>query len=432
MAGVGLSRRFAPIAALDVGGSKVTCLIAERGEDGGLDIVGAGVQACAGLKSGAIVDLEATETAIVNAVHDAETEAGVGVEQVVVNVSAGQPTSQIVAVEIPIAERRVAEEDVRYALEAGCDADDVPGAAQGRELIHTIPIAYAVDDVKGVRDPRGMYGDLLGVNMHVVTAQANAVRTLAAALERCRLDVEMLCVSPIAAGLGALVDDEMELGCAVLDIGAGVSSIAVFFDGQAVWCDSVPLGGGHITADLARGLCIPLAQAERLKTLHGGALAAAEDAGDAVAAPALGEEDGGDDRRISRAQLVEIIEPRLAEIFEAVGGKMAAAGFEEVSGRRVVLSGGGAQLSGVREYAARALDKEARIGRPLAKGQMGGRGPLRGLDAALSEPETTTAVGLLRYAAQHRGAEQGAYAPDPRRGRGGVAAKLGQWIKENF
>ncbi|MEM6492176.1 MAG: cell division protein FtsA, partial [Pseudomonadota bacterium] len=390
MASVGLTRRMEPIAALDVGGAKACCLIAERGTDGGLDIVGAGVQACAGLRSGAIVDLEATETAIVNAVHDAETEAGVGVERVVVNVSAGRPSSQIVAVEVPLAERRVAEEDVRYALEAGCDADDVPGAAQGRELIHTIPIAYAVDDVKGVRDPRGMFGDLLGVNMHVVTAQANAVRTLAAALERCRLDVEMLCVSPIAAGLGALVDDEMELGCAVIDLGAGVTSIAVFFDGQAVWCDSIPLGGGHITADLARGLCVPLAQAERLKTLHGGALSAAEDAADAVAAPGLGEEDG-DDRRISRAQLIEIIEPRLAEIFDAVSAKMSDAGFEDVSGRRVVLTGGGAQLSGVREYAARALNKEARIGRPLAKGQMGGRGPLRGLDAALSGPDVTAA-----------------------------------------
>lgn len=241
------------IAALDVGTTKVCCFIA-RVEDGGvLRITGIGHQVSRGLRAGTIVDMDAAEQAIGTTVHTAEQMAGETIREVLVNISGGQPTSQTSNVEVPIGGHEVNNADVRRAL---AQARQFQGGAD-QELIHSIAVGYAIDGNRGIRDPRGMFGDKLGVQLHTVTAGSSAVRNLTTCIARCHLDIDSFVVSPYAAALAALVEDEMELGCTLIDMGGGTTTISVFFDGKCVYTDCVPVGGAHVTNDIARGLTTP-------------------------------------------------------------------------------------------------------------------------------------------------------------------------------
>src|SRR5437868_2615110 len=178
---------------------------------------------------------------------------------------------------------------MRRVLEQGYHLKDAPD----REVIHSIPVGFSIDGSRGIRDPRGMFGKKLGVNMHVVAAKPAAVRNITAALGRCHLEIGALVVSPYAAGLAALVEDETDLGVTIIDMGAGTTTIGVFFDNNLIYADSVPVGGGHVTNDIARGLSTPVAHAERMKTLYGSAIASSSDERETISVPQVGEEDDG-------------------------------------------------------------------------------------------------------------------------------------------
>ena len=231
------------VAGLDVGCSKVCCFIA-RADDGVLPrVVGIGQQASHGVKGGVVGDMGAVEAAVRNAVHAAEQMAGETIDRVIVNLSGGHPASSAVGVEVAINGHEVSDADLRRAFAQGREAQDLNGEGDGgRELIHSIPISYNVDGNRGVRDPRGMYGRHLGVDMHIVTAASGAVRNLTTCIERCHLDIAGYVVSPYASGLAALVEDEMELGVTVIDMGGGTTTIAVFYEGNVVFTDVVQIG----------------------------------------------------------------------------------------------------------------------------------------------------------------------------------------------
>jgi cell division protein FtsA len=356
--------------------------------------------------------------AVLTTVHAAEQMAGETIEDVVLNLSGGYPASQTVGVEVPLAGREVGEHDLHRVLMHG---SQINGNSE-RRLIHSIPVGYSIDGSKGIRDPRGMFGDRLGVDMHVVTAAAGAVRNLTTCVAKCHLDIKALVVSPYASGLAALVDDEMDLGVTVIDMGAGTTSLAVFFDGHVVYTDSVPIGGAHVTNDIARGLSTPLVHAERMKTLYGNCLATPADEREIIQVPQVGEEETGITNPIPRSILIGIIQPRLEETFELVRSRLEASGFDRVAGRRVVLTGGASQLGGVRELAALVLDKQVRMGRPIR---------VHGLADATGGPAFTTAAGLLTYALQ---AEPETMRPTRPEGdlSGGLFGRFGSWLKENF
>ena len=240
-----LARRHGLIAALDVGSNKICCFIARAEDDGRPRVIGIGHQLARGVRGGAIVDMEAAESAILTAVHAAEQMAGETIQDVVVNVSGGYPASQTIGVEVTIAGHEVGDGDLRRVLQHGHSPDH----NGERQLIHSIPVGYTIDGSRGIRDPRGMYGERLGVDIHLVTAGAGAVRNLATCIGRCHLDIRGLVVSPFASGLATLVEDEMDLGVTVIDMGGGTTTIAVFFDGNVVYTDSVPIGGAHVTSD---------------------------------------------------------------------------------------------------------------------------------------------------------------------------------------
>jgi cell division protein FtsA len=405
------------IAALDIGTTKVCCLIA-RVEADAPQVVGIGHQISRGVRVGAIVDLEAAGASVVNAVHAAEQMAGETVERVVVNLSGGFSASRITKAEISVAGREIGDSELQRVLDQGYQLRE-PG---DRQIIHSVPVGFSIDDSRGIRDPRGMYGERLGVNMNVVTARAANVRNHSAAIGRAHLDVDALVVSPYAAGLSCLVEDEIDLGVTVIDMGGGTTTVGVFFDGNLIFADCVPVGGGHVTNDIARGLSTAVAHAERMKTLFGGAIAASTDERETIAVPPIGEEDEGQVNHVPKSLLVGIIAPRIEETFELVRDRLEASGFDKIAGRRVVLTGGACQLQGVREFAGLILDKQVRIGRPLR---------VAGLAEATAGPAFSTTAGLLHFALSER-AEIVRAGRGRNREAGGLFGRLGHWLRQNI
>ena len=405
------------IAALDIGTTKVCCFIA-RVEPEKPQVIGIGHQISRGLRNGMIVDLEAAGASIVNAVHAAEEMAKETIEQVVTNLSGGFSASRIIKAEIGIAGREVGEAELQRVLDQGYLLRE-PG---DRQIIHSVPVGFSIDDSRGIRDPRGMYGERLGVNMNVVTAGAGGVRNHTAAIGRSHLDVEALVVSPYAAGLSCLVEDEIGLGVTVIDMGGGTTTIGVFFDGNLIFADSVPVGGCHVTNDIARGLSTPVAHAERLKTLFGTAVSASTDEREMIAVPQIGEEEEGHVNHVPKSLLVGIIAPRIEETFELVRNRLEASGFDKIAGRRVVLTGGACQLHGAREFAGLILDKQVRLGRPQR---------VAGLAEATGGPAFSAAAGLLHFAMSQRA--ETPYAPRAPAGLpNGIIGRLGHWLWENI
>jgi cell division protein FtsA len=405
------------VGVVDIGTSKICCFIARRREREP-EIIGIGHQISRGVRNGTIVDIDAASHSVLTAVHAAEQMAGETLSEVVVNLSGGFGASRIVKSDIALNGREIGDGDMRRVLDQG----HLMKEAGDREVIHSIPVGFSIDQSRGIRDPRGMYGQRLGVNMHIVTAQSGAVRNLANCIGRCHLEIAALVVSPYAAGLACLVEDETELGVTVLDMGGGTTTIAVFFDGNLVFTDGVPVGGSHVTNDIARGLSTPLVHAERMKTLYGSAIASASDEREMIAVPQIGEEEESQPNHVPKSLLVGIISPRLEETFEMVRGRLEQSGFDKIAGRRIVLTGGACQLPGARELAGLILDKQIRIGRPLR---------IEGLAEATGGPAFSTSAGLVHFALSER-------AETPRRGRalteepGGVLVRFGHWIRENF
>ncbi len=404
------------IAALDVGSTKVCCFVARLERD--LQIIGFGHQASKGIRGGTVVDMESAAAAIAAAVQDAEQMAGETVKSVLVNVSGGLLGSDTLQVEVAIAGHEVGDGDLKRALAQGRAGYQKPD----RELIHSIPVGYSIDGSRGIRDPRGMYGERLGVNMHFVSAAAGPIRNLAACIDRCHIDADSFVVSPYASGLACLVPDEIDLGVTCIDMGGGTTTIAIFFDGNVVFTDSVPVGGVHVTSDIARGLSCSLAHAERMKTLYGSALASPQDHEEIIDVPLIGEEQPAQPNHVPKSLLTGVIQPRLEETFELARERLEASGFNKLAGRRVVLTGGASQLQGARDLAAQVLDKQVRLGRPS---------PIAGLAEATSGPAFATAAGMLLHAvragngsplAEFTGLE------DP----SGVIGRLGHWIRENL
>ena len=405
------------IAALDVGTTKVCCFIARAQESGDLRVLGIGHQVSRGMRGGAVVDMDEAETAIRAAVDAAEQMANERIREVVVNLSGGAPHSTNLKVEVSIDGHAVGDADIRRMLDH-CRAHN---HAADRELIHSIPVGYNIDGNEGINDPRGMYGDRLGVTVHQISAAAGPLRNLRTVVNRCHLDIEAYVTSPYASGLACLVDDEKDLGVTCIDMGGGTTSFAVFLEGHLVHTDILAVGGMHVTNDIARGLSTPLAQAERMKTLYGSVIPSPSDDREVLKVPVVGEEEDESANQIPRSILVQIIRPRLEETFELVRSQLESSGFDKIAGRRVVLTGGASQMQGVRELASAILDKQVRMGRPLG---------LNGLAESTGGPAFATCTGLLRYAVVNAPA---AGAKTLREAApSGRFSRLGSWLRKNF
>ncbi|WP_293863157.1 cell division protein FtsA [uncultured Alsobacter sp.] len=424
-------RKSTVLSVLDVGTSKVVCLVARldpvvesdllRGRTHRARIIGIGHQRARGLKGGAIVDLEAAEQSIRLAVDAAERMAKVEIQAAILNMTGGRLGSESYHAEVALRGNGVTDGDIHRVLEAA----STTGARPGRTVLHSLPTGFGLDAMKGIHDPHGMVGERLGVDMHIVSTDQNAVRNLMLAVERCHLDVEAVVATPYAAGLAALVEDEAEMGAVVVDLGGGTTGLGVFAGGTIVHTDAFAVGGNHVTMDIARGLQTSVAHAERLKTLYGSTIATASDDRETIAVASVDDEERDAVNHVPKSHLVRIMKPRIEEILELVRDRLKAAGFSAEAGRRVVLTGGGAQLTGLPELARTILSKQVRIGRPLG---------VQGLPEAAKGPAFAAPVGLLVYP-QVAGLEH--FVPRPSgaflgTGTDGYLSRMGRWIKDSF
>jgi cell division protein FtsA len=428
-----ISRRAAIVSILDVGSTKICCLIARliplepdeesdtlRGRTHSIEVLGIGHQRSRGIKSGVVTNLDAAEQAIRLAVDAAERMAGITVESLIVNVSCGRLQGETYSATVALSGQEVGESEIGRVLAAGRRHS----ITEGRSLVHSLPIGYSIDADGGIADPRGMVGQQLGVDMHMVTADSQPLRNLELCINRSHLSIEALVASPYASGLSVLVEDEAELGCACIDFGGGTTTLAVFMKGQFVHVDAIAVGGQHITTDIARGLSTSLEGAERLKTMHGSTLPTTSDDNDILSVPPIGDESDVPNQ-IPRSALTRIIRPRIEEILELVRDRLNSSGFASMVGRRMVLTGGASQLTGLAEAARRILARNVRLGRPLG---------VAGMPEVAKGPAFATSVGLLIYpqVAEFEQYGTGSGQVLKMTGTGGYFSRVGQWIRENF
>ena len=375
------------ITALDIGSSKVSAMIAQKGDGGELIVLGTGQRESRGVKRGYIADMAATEAAVREAVEQAERIAGLNIENVWVGFSAGGLVSDVAEVELELGGHRVEQGDIDALLAAGRNSID----PQGRMVLHAQPALYTLDGLTGVKKPLGLHADRLGVHIHVVAADGSPVRNLDLCVRSAHLEVKSIIASPVATGLACLSDEERELGVALVELGAGITNVSLFAGGMLVGLHSIAMGAADITDDIASAFGTRRQQAERMKCFHGSANASPRDNHDMIPVMPVGAEDdvhGG--TQITKAQLIGVVRQRLEHQMNEIRKALAALKFEGPVGRQVVLTGGGAELKGIADYAQQTLGRSVRLGRP--------RG-LTGLPEAHAGPAFATLAGLAYYAA---------------------------------
>ncbi|CAN0655959.1 cell division protein FtsA [Nitratireductor aquimarinus] len=427
------ARRSGIITVLDVGSSKVCCIIAKLmpAEEGRalrhrthrVKVIGIGHQQSQGVKSGVIIDLDRAEESIRLAVDAAERMAGLTVDSLIVNVSAGRLRSETISASINLGGHEVARSDINRVLAAGARQ----GLETEREVVHSLATGFSLDAERGIRDPRGMVGAELGVDMHILTADAAPLRNLELCINRSHLSVERMVATPYASGLAALVDDEAQMGAACIDMGGGTTTISVFAEGKFVWAEALPVGGNHVTMDLVRGLSARLEDAERLKVMHGSALISSSDDRDIVSIHPMGADPSEQPIQVPRAVMTRIIRARIEETLEMARDKLNRSGYGGLVGRRVVLTGGASQLVGLPEATRRLFGRNVRLGRPLG---------VAGLPEAAKGAAFSASVGLLIYPQvaefENRGRSGKSGIFTRATGTGGRFQRVSQWLRSNF
>jgi cell division protein FtsA len=421
--------RTSLVAVLDIGSTKICCVIARlaprpegralRGRTHVAEVIGFGYGPSAGIKSGVITDLERAEQAVRTVVGMAERAAGLTVQSVVVNVTAGRLGSETFSASVNLGGTEVERADIQRVLKAV----NQRSVRVERSIVHALPIGYSLDGQRGIKDPKGMLGESLGIDVAVISSETLAMRNIELVLHRCHLQIEALVATPYASGLSTLVDDEAQLGVACLDMGGATTTVAVFADGQIVYADAIAIGGHHLTLDIARNLSVSVGDAERLKTMYGSVLPGQADERDLIPVVPVGATVDEAPGQVPRSHITRILRPRIEEILTAVRERMQATGMMDVSGRRFVLTGGASELTGLPEVARRILSRNVRNGRPMG---------ISGLPEMAKGAAFATVAGMLIYP-QVCGQE---YA-EPRRvakltGTDGYFARVGNWLRTSF
>ena len=421
------------IAILDIGTSKIACLVLRfdgpenfRETDGvgpmagqsSFRVIGAATTRSRGVRFGEIDAMQETERAIRTAVQAAQKMADVRVDHVIAAFSGGAPRSYGLAGEVEIEDSTVRESDVGRVL-AACDMPDI---GPGREPLHAQPVNFALDHRSGLGDPRGQIGNRLAVDMHLLSVDTPSVENLIHCLKRCDLELAGLASSAYVAGVSALVEDEQELGAACIDMGGGTTGLSIFIKKHMIYADCLRMGGDHVTLDIAKGLQVSLAAAERIKTLHGGVVATGMDDREMIE---IGGETGDwdrDRRTVSRAELIGIMRPRIEEILEEIRARLDAAGFEHLPSQQIVLTGGASQVPGLDRLAPKILGQQVRIGRPLR---------VQGLPQAATGAGFAASVGLCLFAAHPQDEWWDFELPSERYPARSLRRAV-KWFKENW
>lgn len=374
------------VVGLDIGTTKVCTIVGERSASGTLEIIGYGVQPSRGVKKGQIVDLEGTVKAIEESIIDAEEMADVDIDSVYIGIG-GPGIASFMSkgvIGLPGGSREISDEDKERALEA---ARAIP-LDPNRELIHAIPLEYMVDEQSGIRDPLGMIGTRLQVNAHLVSGTGTMLKNVIKAVRGSGLQIRALVLQALASAEAVLTPDEKELGVVVVDIGGGTTDLAVFREGMILHSAVLPVGGDHVTGDVAVGLVVPPSVAEELKRKHATLDLESVPVDEYLEAQCT---DRDTRKKISRLTLCEIVAARMEEILEMVRAEIQRNGLTGMIPSGIVFTGGGAKLEGLVPVAAEYFGRPARIGRPFG---------IQDLTEKTASPKFATAIGLMVWGLQ--------------------------------
>jgi len=402
--------------AVNIGSFRISAMVAGMTETGEIVVLGSGHRAAQGVKRGYVTDMAAATYAVRDAIERAERMANTSLSSVWIGCSGAGLDSQIAQVEIEIGGRRIEEDDIDHLLVAARDVI----RPDGRMVLHAQPAHYTLDGAHGVANPRGLHAERLGVDIHVMLADGAPLRNITEAVQNAHLDVEAVVAAPVAAGYACLTPEERELGVALVEFGAEVTNVSVYAVGMLVGMTTVSIGSGDITDAIASAFGIRRFQAERLKCVNGSAIASPADHREMIPVSAPGDaqaHEGGtiiarhadDKNRIPRAELIGVITTQLGRLMDEINWALKGMGFAAAPGRpahqqgngrqnpgqlnigqQVVLTGGGAELAGLADFAQAALGRPVRIGRPAG---------LKGLPEAHATPGFSTLAGLVLYAA---------------------------------
>ncbi len=406
-----------PVVGLDIGTTKIACIIGEQDVNGELKLVGVGVSPSDGLRKGVVVNIDKTVRSITKAVEEAELMAGVDVQEAYVGIAGDHIRSinskGVVAVTRP--DNEITQADVERVIEQA-RAVAIP---MDREILHVIPQEFIVDDQTGIREPVGMSGVRLEAEVHIVTGAVTSAQNIYKSVEKAGLRVKDIVLQPLASSYAVLGDDEKELGVALIDIGGGTTDIAIFFDSSIRHTAVIALAGRNVTSDVAIGIRTPLEKAEEIKKRYGCAMSAKARSDEYIPVPGVG---GRDQSEISKSVLASIIEPRMEEIFSLAMREIKRTGYSEMLGAGIVLTGGCALMEGIADLAVRVFEMPVKVGTPDGFG---------GLVETARSPIHATGVGLVRYAMHH-----GSKEPGPRlvgeESFNRVFRRMKEWMKDFF
>ena len=369
------------IVGLDIGTTKICAIVAEIDAEGAVDIVGIGTHPSNGMRKGVVINIDATVNSIKAAVREAELMAGCEINHVYAGIAGGHikgcNSHGIVAVK----NQEVSSEDIARVIDAA-SAIPIP---LDREVIHILPQEFIIDDQDGIREPLGMSGVRLESRVHIVTGAVTSAQNIVKCAQRCGLTVADIVLEQLASSEAVLSQDEKDLGVALIDIGGGTTDIAIWSEGSIIHTSVLPVGGDHITSDIAVGLRTPMDDAEEIKQKYGCASANLVDDEENIEVPSVG---GRKPRTLSKRILTEIIEPRVEEMFTLVQQEVQRTGYEDLLASGVVITGGATMLEGMAELAEDILGLPVRLGAPTKVG---------GLVDVVRSPQFATGVGLVLY-----------------------------------
>ncbi len=408
-----MGRKEEIIVGLDIGTTKIACIIGELNNDG-LDIIGVGTHPSTGLRKGVVINIDATINSIKKAVEEAELMAGCEVNTVYAGIAGGHIKGFNSHGIVAIKDKEVRPADLARVVDAA-KAIAIP---MDREVIHVIPQEYIIDDQDGIREPIGMSGVRFEAKVHIVTGSVTSAQNIIKCANACGLDVADIVLEQLASSEAVLSEDEKELGVAVVDIGGGTTDIAIFSGGSIVHTAVLSVGGSHLTNDIAVGLRTPMAEAERIKQRYGCGMTNRVSPDETIEVPSVG---GRPPRVLGRHILAEIIEPRVEEIFSFVAREIRNSGCEDLIASGVVITGGTTILEHMPELAEEVLGMPVRRGLPTGVG---------GLVDVVRNPKFATGVGLVMYGAQNE--ERSIFRVREEKVYDKVAKRMRDWFSEIF
>ena len=413
--------KYPLLTALDVGSSKVCCLIAHISRDQKIQIAGYGYNASNGIKNGIVTDIDQATVSVCRAVEDAEQKAGHQIDEVFVNVSSNRISSALKSTTIQLHKnKQISEADIQRLILQSQAKMKLPD----NDVIHCVPMNYTLNKTDVVSDPRKLFAETLGLEMLFGYYPSLLHQNLKSIVENAHLEVSGSIYSGYASALSCLVDDEKQIGATVIDIGGGTTKITTFKNGFPVYFATIPVGGNNITNDIAWGLATSFAHAEDLKIRHGCAFLIPQDDFETIDVYPVGEEDDNSIRQVKKSFLNTIINARVEELFHMIDQKFEETGLKELTNHRVVLTGGCSLLSGIREIATDILKKQVRFGLPKN---------IANIPPYLYDPKYATVLGMLSFVLDAEECPVGTNAKNPVNMPDMSAFKrIFGWFKHNF